>query len=207
MRKIYVILTLFICLTMLIGCSLEAFEKDTEVTLDWAVKAINTNVSLQKYYVRGTVSSIKSDTNGQLYITDGTSQLYVNLIKGENGESYVNLPQKACVGDVIKVYGQLKKDTNSREPSIYSCTMEVIEHTHVWGEASCTKPAQCICGMTTGEPKGHSDSDDEGTLCDVCGIDVTLTSQYLKLETSDPNIDKSIANTLRWYSEDYKIHF
>lgn len=186
------------------GCTSKVIKPSgTEVPLAWAVAAINTNVSLDKYYVRGTVKEITDNNNGMLYLTDGTTDLYVNLIKGADGESYSKLPQRALVGDVIRVYGQLKKDTSKQIPSIYSCTMEIIEHEHSFGEATCTKPATCACGITSGEALGHSSTDSD-TLCDRCGFDTTLTVKYMKIATEE-GMDTTMTNVARWDSE--PLHF
>ena len=39
-------------------------------------------------------------------------------------------------------------------------------HEHVFGEATCTTPATCECGVTEGEALGHSF---ENGACSVCG--------------------------------------
>lgn len=87
---------------------------DSLLTIAEAIALGNTKVKEQytegKYYVEGTVKEIKSDSYGNLVITDGTNDLLVYGTYSEDGKTrFDKLANKPAVGDKIKVYGVIGK--------------------------------------------------------------------------------------------------
>ena len=186
------------------GCNGKVWQPyDTELPISYIIAAVNANMGFNdgNFYVRGTVKEIHDHNNGILTITDGTNDLYINIIKGEDGTSYGKLAQKTVVGDIIRLYGKVKKDTSKNIPSLYGSTMEIVEHTHTYGSATCTKSAQCPCGGVTGEPLGHLDANQD-TICERCGIDTTLTFKYLALATESGMDNETLVGFPTWTDGD-----
>ena len=76
--------------------------------LELASSKANTIYTEGKYYVTGTVKEIKNDTYGNLYITDGTNELYVYGTYDADGTNRFDaMATKPAVGDTITVYGVL----------------------------------------------------------------------------------------------------
>ena len=78
--------------------------------LELANSKANTIYTEGKYYVTGTVKEIKNETYGNLYITDGTNDLYVYGTYDATGANRFDaMETKPAVGDTITVYGVLGK--------------------------------------------------------------------------------------------------
>ena len=62
----------------------------------------------QNYYITGIVTEIKNDTYGNMYITDGTGEIYVYGVYGMGGDlRYDQLENPPKVGDRVTLYGSL----------------------------------------------------------------------------------------------------
>lgn len=76
----------------------------------------------EKYTVIGTVKQIKNAQYGDMYITDGTNELYIYGPRGEDGETFFDkLPNAPKAGDTVVLYGKLKDYNGTLEmdhPSI-----------------------------------------------------------------------------------------
>ena len=78
--------------------------------LELANSKANTIYTEGKYYVTGTVKEIKNETYGNLYITDGTNDLYVYGTYDATGANRFDaMETKPAVGDTITVYGVIGK--------------------------------------------------------------------------------------------------
>ena len=188
------------------GCEGKVVQKNnSEVSIAWAIAAVNAelNISSYIYYVTGTVKEVHSELYGYITITDGTNDLFIETVTGTDGTPFNELEQKAVVGDVVKLYGEVAYDENRHIPSMKNVKMTIVEHEHKYNEASCQFPATCPCGKTTGEALGHSSADSD-TLCDRCGYDTSLTVAYLRLATEE-GMDTSMMNQSRW--TDGNIYF
>lgn len=63
----------------------------------------------QKQYVTGTVKSISNPNYGEMYITDGTSELYIYGVYSADGvKRYPELEEKPYSGDEVFLYGYVK---------------------------------------------------------------------------------------------------
>ena len=84
--------------------------------LELANSKANSVYTEGKYYVTGTVKEIKNDTYGNLYITDGTNELYVYGTYDADGTNRFDaMSTKPAVGDTITVYGTLGKYNNAAQ--------------------------------------------------------------------------------------------
>ena len=84
--------------------------------LELANSKANSVYTEGKYYVTGTVKEIKNDTYGNLYITDGTNELYVYGTYDADGTNRFDaMATKPAVGDTITVYGTLGKYNNAAQ--------------------------------------------------------------------------------------------
>lgn len=67
------------------------------------------NGTSEKQYVYGTVKSISSTVYGEMYITDGKTDLYVYGVYSSDGATrYSDMTEKPYTGDVVYLYGILK---------------------------------------------------------------------------------------------------
>ena len=188
------------------GCEGKVVQKNnSEVSIAWAIAAVNAelNISSYRYYITGTVKEVNSELYGYITITDGTNDLFIETVTGTDGTPFNELEQKAVVGDVVKLYGEVAYDENRHIPSMKNVKMTIVEHEHKYSEATCKFPATCPCGKTTGDALGHSSADSD-TLCDRCGYDTSLTVAYLRLATEE-GMDTSMMNQSRW--TDGNIYF
>ena len=70
----------------------------------------------EKQYVYGTVKSISNANYGEMYITDGTTDLYIYGVYSSDGTlKYSEMTEKPYSGDVVYLYGILKTFNNSPE--------------------------------------------------------------------------------------------
>ncbi len=82
---------------------------------EMALKAGEEGTS-EKQYVYGTVKSITNSTYGEMYITDGTTDLYVYGVYSSEGTlKYSELTDKPYTGDIVYLYGYLKTYKDSPE--------------------------------------------------------------------------------------------
>ena len=154
------------------------------------------------HYVQGEVVEALDQKNGIFKIQDDSNETFkLHLVKGEGGITYKDLECKILVGDVIKAYGKITRETTSPfTPQMVSPTFTYIkQHDHVYGEASCLLPATCECGHTSGEPLGHTDTDGNG-LCDRCEFDLNNVIVTLNTHTKE-GMTKLDDNTLGWSND------
>ena len=131
MKKILLSFLLSILLLCLAACefSLPKHEKDpindnpespiTYLTVteayDLAVSVGNSGTT-EKQYVYGTIKNVTNSTYGEMYITDGTHDLYVYGVYSSDGAlRYNELEEKPVAGDVVYLYGILKTYNNQPE--------------------------------------------------------------------------------------------
>ena len=130
--------------------------------------------STERYYIVATVLEIVSASNGRMYISDGTSSLYVYKSSCE-GESFISAG--ISEGDVILIHGTLRNYKNTLE--IEQGT--IIAH-YTPGEEEPTKPDQ---------GGNNNGGDNSGGNNESGGSDVTLPGGNDPI-TSDPyvNVDE-----------------
>ena len=125
-----------------------------------------------KYIVTGVITSVANTTYGNVYIKDASgNEFYVYGINDEDGNKYGEMADKPVVGEQITVYGVLGTYNGNVIQMKSSTLLAVEEHTHVFGDATCTAPAACYCGAVDGKSLGHID-EDEDVVCDRCGDDM-----------------------------------
>ena len=72
-----------------------------------------------KYYVKGTITEIKSTTYGSVYIKDESGNtLYIYGI-WQSGTRYDGISDKPQVGDTVILYGKMKNYVNGTNTSLY----------------------------------------------------------------------------------------
>ena len=82
----------------------------------------------QKQYVTGVVKSISNPNYGEMYITDGTSDLYIYGVYSADGvKRYPELEEKPYTGDEVFLYGYVKTYKGSPEMGA-SWLQKMISH-------------------------------------------------------------------------------
>lgn len=82
----------------------------------------------QKQYVTGVVKSISNPNYGEMYITDGTSDLYIYGVYSDDGvKRYPELEEKPYTGDEVFLYGYVKTYKGSPEMGA-SWLQKMISH-------------------------------------------------------------------------------
>lgn len=82
----------------------------------------------QKQYVTGIVKSISNPNYGEMYITDGTSDLYIYGVYSADGAlRYPELEEKPYTGDEVFLYGYVKTYKGSPEMGA-SWLQKMISH-------------------------------------------------------------------------------
>lgn len=146
------------------------------------------------YYVTGTVTEVLDEKNGLFVIQDEDgAELYIRLPKDADGNTYVNASTHIVKCDKIRIYGKPTRNTEETSKERLPAKIEggvftVLEHEHVFGEATCTEPATCACLHTNGDPLGHIDESGDG-ICDRCNWNFSLNISNLVINTiaNDPN--------------------
>ena len=69
----------------------------------------------EEFYVEGVITKITSYQYGEMYITDGTSELYVYGVTGKDGTYFDKLEEQPKVGDNVVLLGKLKVYKGSPE--------------------------------------------------------------------------------------------
>ncbi len=146
-----------------------------------------------KYLVSGQIVEVKNTTYGNVYISDGTNQIYIYGLYNEDGTvQYNSLDVKPQLGDTITVLGVLLKYKNSNtseitpeiekgwiiELDVHECNKITVDGY----EATCTtagKTAGEICSIckkviteqTDIPALGHVDINEDNS-CDRCGTEI-----------------------------------
>lgn len=80
-----------------------------------------------KQYVYGTIKNITNSNYGEMYITDGTTDLYIYGVYSEDGTlRYPELAEKPYSGDVVYLYGVLK--TYNDKPEMGASWLQKFTH-------------------------------------------------------------------------------
>lgn len=106
-------------------------EDVTYLTVSEAVALANEvgeEGTAQKQYVTGIVKSISNPNYGEMYITDGTSDLYIYGVYSADGvKRYPELEEKPYSGDEVFLYGYVKTYKGSPEMGA-SWLQKMISH-------------------------------------------------------------------------------
>ena len=96
----------------------------TEVSIEKALELCGEpgNLTTDRYYVRGTVTTVKNPTYGSMVITDGTYSIDVYGITG-----YADLADKPYQGDEVLLCGYLQNFNGTKEIK----DAELVEFKHV----------------------------------------------------------------------------
>ena len=131
MKKSLLSICLFVVLTTLVGCGGPNTSSTTSTTTtpsttteeyltvseayQMALEAGDEGTS-SRQYVYGTVKNITNPTYGEMYITDGSKDLYVYGVYSSDGiDRYVDMAEKPYKGDEVYLYGYLKTYQGSPE--------------------------------------------------------------------------------------------
>ena len=198
-----------------ITCDFEGCTKrlipavDSEISLFTASHMII--VSLPgNYYMEGTVTQVLDAKNGNFVITDEAGDsVTVRLPKNADGITHANWEQKIVVGDVVRLYGQPKRDTNSNPPCaamVQSAVLTILEsHDHVFGEATCLDNGVCFCGKVGIPALGHTDEDASG-LCDRCDWNMNLKVETVVTRTDDGSaVVNDAKTTSTWNGTEFSV--
>jgi hypothetical protein len=162
------------------------------------------------YYMEGTVTQVLDAKNGNFVITDAAGDsVTVRLPKNAEGITHANWEQKIVVGDVVRLYGQPKRDTNSNPPCaamVQSAVLTILEsHDHVFGEATCLDNGVCFCGKVGIPALGHTDEDASG-LCDRCDWNMNLKVETVVTRTDNGSAVLNDAKTTStWNGTEFSV--
>ena len=176
---------------------------DTLLSCKTANALANAMISLTgNHYVQGEIVEVEDAKNGIFHIKDDSNETFkLRLVKGEGGIAYKDFECKLILGDYIKAYGKISRDTQSPfTPRMEGPIVTYIkQHDHVHAEATCLLPPTCECGHISGEPLGHKDTNADG-LCDSCEFDLNNTVSTLNTFTKEGMIQVD-ENTLSWAND------
>ena len=80
----------------------------------------------EKQYVKGTIKNISNPTYGEMYITDGTTELYIYGVYSADGVlRYSEMEDKPYSGDEVYLYGTLK--TYKEKPEMGAAWLQKYE--------------------------------------------------------------------------------
>ena len=162
------------------------------------------------YYMEGTVTQVLDAKNGNFVITDEAGDsVTVRLPKNADGITHANWEQKIVVGDVVRLYGQPKRDTNSNPPCaamVQSAVLTILKsHDHVFGEATCLENGVCFCGKVGIPALGHTDEDASG-LCDRCDWNMNLKVETVVTRTDNGSaVVNDAKTTSTWNGTEFSV--
>ena len=190
------------------GCTHRILPKNnSEISIFTANKLGMTVATENKYYVSGFVNEVIDGRNGIFTITDETGETFlVRLPIDENGVTHFNWECKIVVGDKVRVYGKIGKfvEQSTTTPAIQSGVAVILEHEHVYSDATCTKPSKCVCGHLNGQPLGHSDLN-EDSICDVCYFDLNNSIEKITVRTDENGVLDTTADTYTWAGNEFDV--
>ena len=152
--------------------------------------ALNGGSGTSIIYVKGvvtTVGTVKNNTYRQGIVVKDSSTNQTLNISTANPNPSTDL--EIAVGDTLLLWGYLRTNSSSGNPEMGSVNGTYVyysivegeqggnqggDHTHEFGEATCTTPATCSCGATEGSALGHTTTN--GT-CTRCGATIGSGSQ------------------------------
>ena len=153
-----------------------------------AINQLSTMSANANYYVKGTVTEIIDAKFGIFAISDEEGNtLLIRYPKDADGTSYSAWSTgKVTLGDTVQIYG--KPSVNTEGPATYAAKigagiLTVLTHEHSFTAADCLRSAICGCGVVSSPALGHVDETFDN-VCDRCGWDVTLTSEYIGIATN-----------------------
>ena len=191
------------------GCTSKVAPPAESLVSNFTANCIGSKVSTSAaYYVVGTIVEVLDAKNGIFLIDDGTGEkFYFRLPVNADGVSHANWEIKLVLGDKVKVYGKINKYTTSTAPNgqywpaMQGPVAELLEsHAHDFTAipATCSKPAYCACGLSSGDPLGCADNDSDN-LCDDCGKNVNYTYEYVEIRTdNESGVADTTAGTYTW---------
>jgi len=93
--------------------SVEAGTKTIRELLDIGSSLANNAETDVAYYVEADISSIENWTYGNLWLTDGTDDIYVYGLSGADGSRYDSISDKPVAGDRVLLKSRIKKYVGS----------------------------------------------------------------------------------------------
>ena len=184
---------------------------DSKVSLFTANHMIIVSLS-SNYYVEGVVTEITDNNNGIFIITDDDGyQILIRLPKNADGVAYSSWTVgKVVVGDTVSVYGKPTKNSSaptSQKAKVEGGKLTILNHTHVFSEATCTEPAKCACLAIGTAALGHIDENNDDA-CDRCTWNMKLTSTSIVVCT-DTTLSNGVLDSTEtywtWSSENFDV--
>lgn len=129
------------------------------ITIGATAGGSNTNTDINSDYPQKTTSSVTLVSSEVVTTESVIASTYVQ-------ES--TTLSKETIATTTSVAATMQNTTEAYEPT----TELTTTHKHVFSKATCTSPKTCSCGVTQGEPNGHSWESATCTspkMCSVCG--------------------------------------
>lgn len=129
-------------------------EDDKYMTVTQAIALANQvgeEGTKDRQYVTGTVKSISNPNYGEMYITDGTNDLYIYGVYSSDGaQKYPELEQKPYTGDEVFLYGIIKTYNGKAEMGA-SWLQKMVSHQ---GQEDLNSYKNCTVLQARSEAKG-----------------------------------------------------
>ena len=174
------------------GCSKTMLPADgTALTIKEALtiaELAGTSYTTQKYYITGIIKNVYNTQYGNMYIVDeaGNELCIYGLYSADGKTRYDAMSYKPMAGDEVTVYTVL--GTYGTTCQGKNAWLDEVVHNHNYSEATCTEPATCGCGDTTGSALGHSFSEGACSTCGAVDPDYegeVSTPTYVKVTSAD----------------------
>ena len=174
------------------SCSTKMLPAEgTALTIPQALaiaKLAGTSYTTQKYYITGIVKNVYNTTYGNMYIEDaeGNEICIYGLYSADGKTRYDAMSYKPVAGDEVTVYTVLGMYGTTYQGK--NAWLDEVVHNHTYSDATCTEPATCSCGETSGNPLGHNYV--EGSCSNCGGVDPDYEGEvsaptYVKVTSAD----------------------
>ena len=167
-----------------------------EITVKEALSAEADTVVVIKGVVVGFYETWNAEYgNCSPWITDGTGKIYA-----------FRITENVAINDIIEVLGVISSYNGNNNIAQGATVTKVGTHTcETYTDATCTEAATCtICGATTGEANGHTDTDPADGFCDVCEADLSIIEETIAIAANAGTLAGD-SLSISWASTNFNV--
>ena len=118
-------------------------------------------VAFSSGWLKGSVASLRSGEGGHIFISLDVGGSAVQSVVYEPAGDLIGMAKKLLPGDVVRVFGGIRKGTSNHPPTL---NVEKIQVLRVEPKFEYANPTCDACGKTT-----KSEGDGKGFQCRACG--------------------------------------